>query len=84
MGRLVKIIKFGIYLTKLYRMMILRQDDVFRQNELFRQNDIMTSLDGVNGFRHNDRMTCLDRMNGFRHNDGMTSLDGKRCLDRMT
>ena len=47
MGRLVKIIKFGIYLTKLYRMMILRQDDVFRHN------DIMTSL---------DIMRCLDRM----------------------
>ena len=53
MGRLVKIIKFGIYLTKLYRMMILRQDDVFRQNELFRQNDIMTCLDGKR---------CLDKM----------------------
>lgn len=53
MGRLVKIIKFSIYLTKLYRMMILRQDDVFRHNELFRHNDIMTSL---------DIMRCLDRM----------------------
>ncbi len=47
MGRLVKIIKFGIYLTKLYRMMILRQE---------------TCLDRMNGFRHNDIMTCLDRM----------------------
>lgn len=53
MGRLVKIIKFGIYLTKLYRVMILRQDDVFRQNEVFRQNDVMTCL---------DRMNVLDRM----------------------
>lgn len=53
MGRLVKIIKFGIYLTKLYRMMILRQDDVFRHNERFRHNDGMTCLDGVR---------CLDRM----------------------
>ena len=53
MGRLVKIIKFGIYLTKLYRVMILRQDDVFRQNEVFRPNDVMTCL---------DRMNVLDRM----------------------
>lgn len=53
MGRLVKIIKFGIYLTKLYRVIILRQDDVFRQNEVFRHNDIMTCL---------DRMNVLDRM----------------------
>lgn len=53
MGRLVKIIKFGIYLTKLYRVMIFRQDDVFRQNEVFRQNDVMTCL---------DRMNVLDRM----------------------
>ena len=53
MGRLVKMIKFSIYLIKLYRMMILRQDDVFRHNELFRHNDIMTSL---------DIMRCLDRM----------------------
>ena len=47
MGRLVKIIKFGIYLTKLYRVMIFRQE---------------TCLDRMNGFRQNDIMTCLDRM----------------------